>query len=107
VKFLISTLSRQLGCSGSLFPPELRQLPSAGLLLSRSEPVTIWSICPIFSARVMRRSRSSTREATGARGSRYGRAVGVRCGCRRAAGRGGDDQRGEAERHAGHPQWGG
>ncbi len=44
VKFLISTLSRQLGCSGSLLPPALLQLPSAGLVVSRSLPVTIWSI---------------------------------------------------------------
>ena len=70
VKFLISTLSRQAGWSGSVLPPVFRQLPSAGLVVSRRLPVTIWSIWPIFSASVMRCSRSSTRADTGAFGLR-------------------------------------
>ena len=44
VKFLISTWSRQFGCSGSVLPPVLLQLPLAGLVVSRNSPVTIWSI---------------------------------------------------------------
>ena len=44
VKFFTSTLSKQDGCSGSVLPPGLWQLPSAGLVVSRSAPTTIWSI---------------------------------------------------------------
>jgi hypothetical protein len=71
VKFFTSTLFRQFGCSGSVLPPALPQSPLAGLVESRSSPVTIWSIWPTFSASVIRRSRSSTRADTGAFRFRY------------------------------------
>src|SRR5207248_4575037 len=71
VTFLTSTLSKQDGCSGSVFPPVLWQVPSAGLVLSRSAPTTIWSIWPTFSSNVIRPSRSSTRDEIEAPGSRY------------------------------------
>jgi hypothetical protein len=65
---VISTFCRQTGCSGSLLPP--LQSPLAGGVAAFSLPMTIWSIWPTFSARVMRRSRSATRAATGALRSR-------------------------------------
>jgi hypothetical protein len=42
VRSVISTFSRQTGCSGSLLPP--LQSPLAGGLAAFSLPMTIWSI---------------------------------------------------------------
>src|SRR5512132_1516100 len=76
VRSVISTFSRQTGCSGSLLPP--LQSPLAGAVAAFSLPITIWSIWPTFSARVMRRSRLSTREETEAAARGVGAAALVR-----------------------------
>ena len=83
---------RHVVCSGSLLPPALLQSPLAGGFVSRSLPITIWSIWPTFSSSVMRWSRSLTRAGIDACGFRY-----TGCPAPGAVGRGEcrDDERGE------------
>src|SRR2546423_15665016 len=82
VTFRTSTLSKQDGCSGSVFPPELWQGPPAGVGLSPQRPPPIRSIRP-----TLPRKRPPPRGCSdrgGLRGAAGGETGGAAPGGRRA-----------------------